>query len=88
MTELEILHENKKVLQIIEKIPLFLELRTLFEKVEYLAIFKNAAELEKFLFENYLPIMKLAAASYRPFTDFSQENYDTLTRMKWRWANI
>jgi hypothetical protein len=88
MAELEILHENKKVLQLIEKIPLFLELRTLFEKVEYLAILKNAAELEKFLFENYLPIMKVAAASYSPFTDFSQENYDTLTRMKWRWANI
>jgi hypothetical protein len=88
MAELEILHEKKKVLQILEKIPQFLELRTLFEKVEYLAILKNAAEQEKFLFENYLPIMKVAAASYRPFTDFSQENYDTLTRMKWRWANI
>jgi hypothetical protein len=44
MAELEILHENKKVLQILEKIPQFLELRTLFKKVEYLAILKNAAE--------------------------------------------
>jgi hypothetical protein len=29
--------------------------------------------------------MKVVATSFRPFTDFTQENYDTLTRLKWRW---
>jgi hypothetical protein len=29
--------------------------------------------------------MKMAATSFRPFTDFTQANYDTLTRLKWRW---
>jgi hypothetical protein len=30
-------------------------------------------------------MMKLAATSFRPFTDFNQANNDTLTRLKWRW---
>jgi hypothetical protein len=29
--------------------------------------------------------MRVAATSFRPFTDFTQANYDTLTRLKWRW---
>ncbi len=29
--------------------------------------------------------MKIAATSFRPFTDFTPGNYDTLTRLKWRW---
>ena len=42
-------------------------------------------EHEKFIYEIYEPIMKLAASSFRPFTGFTQANYDTLTRLKWRW---
>jgi hypothetical protein len=30
-------------------------------------------------------MIKLAATSFRPFTDFTQANNDTLTRLKWRW---
>jgi hypothetical protein len=29
--------------------------------------------------------MKLAATSFRPFTDFTQANNDSLTRLKWSW---
>ena len=29
--------------------------------------------------------MNVAATSSRPFSDFTQLNYDTLTRLKWRW---
>jgi hypothetical protein len=29
--------------------------------------------------------MKVAGTSFCPFTDFTQANYDTLTRLKWRW---
>ena len=38
-----------------------------------------------FIYEIYEPIMKVVASSFRPFTDFTQANYDTLTRLKWRW---
>ena len=38
-----------------------------------------------FIYEIYSPIMKVAATSSRPFTEFTQANYDTLTRLKWRW---
>jgi hypothetical protein len=30
--------------------------------------------------------LQIAAISSRPFADFSKENYDTLTRLKWRWV--
>jgi hypothetical protein len=29
--------------------------------------------------------MKIAGTSSRPFTEFTQEDYDALTRLKWRW---
>jgi len=44
MGELEILHENKKVLEILEKIPQFLELQNQFYQVEYLTFLKNAED--------------------------------------------
>jgi hypothetical protein len=34
----------------------------------------------------YEPTLRIAATSSRPFADFSKENYDTLTRLKWRWV--
>jgi hypothetical protein len=31
--------------------------------------------------------LEIAATSSRPFADFSKDNMDTLTRLKWRWVN-
>jgi hypothetical protein len=31
--------------------------------------------------------MKILGTSTRPFTDFTQANNDTLTRLKWRWLS-
>jgi hypothetical protein len=31
--------------------------------------------------------LKIAATSSRPFTAFTQANYDSLSRLKWRWLD-
>jgi hypothetical protein len=31
--------------------------------------------------------MKIAGTSSRSFKDFSKENYDTFSRLKWKWLN-
>jgi hypothetical protein len=39
------------------------------------------------LYEIYEPTLKIAGTSSRPFKDFTKENYDTFSRLKWRWLN-
>jgi hypothetical protein len=41
-----------------------------------------------FFYDVYEPILKIAGTSSRPFTDFTQANNDTLTRLKWRWLSL
>jgi hypothetical protein len=40
-----------------------------------------------FFYDVYEPILKIAGTSSRPFTDFTQANNETLTRLKWRWLS-
>jgi len=39
------------------------------------------------LYEIYEPTLKIAGTSSRAFKDFTKENYDTFSRLKWRWLN-
>jgi hypothetical protein len=39
------------------------------------------------IYEIYQPTLKIAGTSSRPFKNFTKENYDTFTRLKWRWLN-
>jgi hypothetical protein len=39
------------------------------------------------IFDIYQPTLKIAGTSSRPFKNFTKENYDTFTRLKWRWLN-
>ncbi len=87
MDELELLFESKALIKILDRIPELVEFEKFYRNVEYLKNFKAAEEIECFIYELYLPIMKIAATSIRPFTDFTQANYDSLTRMKWKWLN-
>ncbi len=68
-----------------EKIPQLIEFQKFFEKLRYLFNFKTEEEIEAFIYEIYEPVFKIAGTSSRPFTGFTQVNYDALTRLKWRW---
>ena len=81
------LYQDKELSRILQKIPELIEIQKYFEKVKYLFHFQNEQENESFIFEIYEPILKIAAISSRPFTGFTQTNYDTLTRLKWRWLD-
>ena len=85
MAEIETLYEKKDLTKILKRIPELIQFQISYEKLKYLANFKDAEKHETFFYEVYEPIMKIAATSSRPFTDFKQANNDTLTRLKWRW---
>ncbi len=85
MVELETLFDKKEIGQILKRIPELIDYQKSYEKVKYLTNLNIVQEQEMFLYEIYSPIMKLVATSFRPFTDFSPANHDTLTRFKWRW---
>jgi hypothetical protein len=59
-------------------------------KVKYLEHLGDPNKHESFLYEVYEPTLQIAATSSRPFADFSKDNFETLTRLKFRWveANI
>ena len=85
MAELETLYEKKDLIKILKRMPELIQFQISYEKLKYLSNFKDAEQHETFFYEVYEPILKIAATSSRPFTDFKQENNDTLTRLKWRW---
>jgi hypothetical protein len=85
MTEMETLFETKDIKKILEKIPELIQFQIAYEKLKYLGNFKDAEKHEIFFYEVYEPIMKIAATSCRPFSDFKQVNNDSLFRLKWRW---
>jgi hypothetical protein len=85
MAELETLYEKKDLTKMLKRIPELIQFQISFEKLKYLGSFKDSEQHETFFYEVYEPILKIAATSSRPFTDFKQENNDTLTRLKWRW---
>ncbi len=85
MAEIEVLVDKKEILALLQKIPQLIDIQYSFEKIKYLSKLNKPEEHENFIYQNYEPIMKLAASSFRPFTGFTQANYDTLTRLKWRW---
>ena len=55
-----------------------------YDKAAYLKVLENCALHEKFLFDNYKPTFPLLGNSGQPFKDFTKENQDYLTRLKWR----
>ena len=69
-----------------EKIPDLIAFQKFYEEIKYLEHLKDIKQHEQFLYENYEPVLRIAATSSSPFTDFSKENYDTFTRLKWRWV--
>ncbi len=69
----------------INKLPELNELRNTYDRVKYLSDFQNHEKHEEFLYQIYEPILQIVATSSRQFSDFSQGNYDTLTRLKWKW---
>ena len=84
---MDALYQEKELSQILQRIPDLIEIQKFFEKVKYLLHFKNEEENDSFIFEIYEPVLKIAATSSRPFTGFTQSNYDMLTRLKWRWLD-
>ena len=87
MDELDILYHDKDLIKILQKVPEMVELQISYEKVKYFVNFQKIEVVEEFIFEVYEPILNIAATSSRPFTNFSQENYDYLTRLKWKWIH-
>ena len=87
MAEMETLFETKDLTKILKRIPELIQFQITYEKLKYLASFKDAEKHETFFYEVYEPILKIAATSCRPFTDFKQANHDSLTRLKWRWLS-
>ena len=87
MDEIDILYASKDLRQILEKIPQLIEFQKFFEKLRYLFNLQKEEEIEAFIYEIYEPVFKIAGTSSRPFTDFTQVNYDALTRLKWRWLS-
>ena len=85
MAEVEILFEKKEISQVLKRVPELIEFQKTYEKVKYLTHLNIVEEQDTFIYEIYQSLMKVAATSSRPFTDFTQANYDTLTRFKWRW---
>jgi hypothetical protein len=85
MGDLETLYEKKDLTNILKRNSEVIQFQTSFEKLKYLSNFKDAEQHETIFYEVYEPILKIAATSSRPFTDFKQENNETLTRLKWRW---
>jgi len=86
LDKLEKLFEDKELLLMVEKIPDLIAFQKFFEKIKYLEHLKDANKHEDILYEMYEPILRIAATSSQPFADFTQENYDSLTRLKWRWV--
>ncbi len=87
MAEIELLFEKKELIKILEKIPNLIEFQKIYQDVKYLVNLEDAENNELFLYDIYQPIMKIVATSSQPFTDFTQANYDSLTRMKWKWLS-
>ena len=83
--EVDILSSAKDLKQILQKIPQLIEFQKIYEKLKYLFNFQKEDEIEAFIYEIYESVFKIAGTSSRPFTGFTQVNYDALTRLKWRW---
>jgi len=85
MQELDTLSAAKDLQQILQKIPQLIEFQKIYEKMIYLYNLEKEEKIEAFIYEIYEPVMKIAGTFFHPFTDFTQVNYDVLTRLKWRW---
>jgi hypothetical protein len=85
MAETEALYEDKNLRAILNRTTDLVQLQASYEKLKHLWSFKDEEQHETFFYEVYEPILKIAGTSSRQFTDFKQLNYDSLTRIKWRW---
>ena len=85
MAEIDVFHEKKDLNLMKKRKPEFLHFLKSYESVSYLYELKEESQHEKFLYDIYVPVLKFAATSSRPFANFTQANNDTLTRLKWRW---
>ena len=87
MEEIETLFQNKNLEKLLEKIPKLIEFEKFYEQVKYLKNLNDIDRQEQFFYEIYEPTLKIAGTSSRAFKDFSKENYDTFSRLKWKWLN-
>ena len=87
MEQIETLFQNKNLEELFAKIPLLIDFQKIYEQVKYLKGFNEAANHEQFLYEIYEPTLRIAGTSSRAFQNFTKENYDTFSRLKWRWLN-
>jgi hypothetical protein len=71
MEELDILSAAKDLQQILQKIPQLIEFQKFYEKLNYLYHFEKEEKIESFIYEIYESVMKIACASFHPFTDFT-----------------
>ena len=69
----------------LKKTPDFNEFKEFYSKVDYLVDLEDKSKHEQFLFKIFEPTLKIAATSINPFSDFTCENYETLTRLKKKW---
>ncbi len=76
-----------KLPKILEMIPELEKFQEAFDKVSYLKVLEKSDEHEKFLFDTYQPTLHLLGNSGPPFTDFTKENLECITRLKWRYNN-
>lgn len=86
MEEIEQLFQKKELENLFEKIPQLIEFKKSYDDIKYLAKF-DQPEKEQFLYDTYEPILKIAGTSSRAFKNFTKENYDTFSRLKWKWLN-
>jgi predicted acyltransferase (DUF342 family) len=82
MVEVKTLFETKDFIKILKRTPELMQFQITYEKLMYLGSLKDAEKHEKFFYEVYEPILKIAGTSCRSFTDFKQGNNDTLFRLK------
>lgn len=87
MEEIEKLFHSKELEKLFDKIPQLIQFQKFYEEVKYLSNLKDINLQEQFLYEMYEPTLKIAGTSSRAFKNFTKENYDTFTRLKWRWLN-
>jgi hypothetical protein len=83
--EMKTLFDTKDIIKILKRIPEIIKFQKSYEKLKYLWSFNDADKHETFFYKEYEPILKIAATSCRPFTDFKQANNDSLFRLKMRW---
>ena len=87
MTLQEELQAEMNLPKILKMIPDLVKFQEAYDKVSYLKVLEKSDEHEKFLFDTYRSTFLLLGNSGLPFKDFTKDNLEFLTRLKWRFDN-